>query len=252
MASGPWGQHLGPVWPMELGRCAGAGLRALLQGRSSGLLPTALSLRFSSVGIQGRAQRDRGAARAGWQQVWGRSSSQCSCGKERAEGAALAAARDAQGMRGAPRRGGERGWQGPHGGEAWDKHPAKCRVGHGEKSPLSAGSGGVSASPQAQPGRLREHRGIRSRPYLSLPRGGLGSVEHLLPALHARHGLHVLAPVPDFHRAFLWEGQGWGTRGWQPWPVPPPGGHSHPLTRSLSLCCCPCMSSWLGRWQTAS
>lgn len=104
----------------------------------------------------------------------------------------------------------ERGWQGPHGREVWDRPPAKCGVGHGHGLPFSVGSGGISAPPQAQPRRLREHSGIRTQPYLSLPRGGLGSVEHLLPPLHARHGFHVLAPVTHFHGAFLREGRGRG------------------------------------------
>lgn len=206
------------------GCCAGAGLRALLEGRSSGLLPTPLSLHFSSVGIQGRARRDRGAAREGWQQGWGRSSSQCSCGKQTAEGQwggfgcsqqPDGGASDGHGMRclgqHTQREGQEeRGWQGPHGREVWDRPPAKCGVGHGHGLPFSVGSGGISAPPQAQPRRLREHSGIRAQPYLSLPRGGLGSVEHLLPPLHARHGFHVLAPVTHFHGAFLREGRGRG------------------------------------------
>lgn len=228
----------GEGWPAALGdstacvadgggRCAGAGLRALLEGRSSGLLPTPLSLRFSSVGIQGRARRDRGAAREGWQQGWGRSSSQCSCGKQTAEGQwggfgccqqPDGGASDGHGMRwlgqhtqrGAPRTGGEglagTPWQGGVGqtpsqvwGGTWARVAFFCRE-----------CGGISAPPQAQPRRLREHSGIRTQPYLSLPRGGLGSVEHLLPPLHARHGFHVLAPVTHFHGAFLREGRGRG------------------------------------------
>lgn len=40
-----------------------------------------------------------------------------------------------------------------------------------------------------------------------LLRGGrLGGVEHLLPALHPRHGLHVLPPVAHLHRPLLWAG----------------------------------------------
>lgn len=84
--------------------------------------------------------------------------------------------------------------------------------------------------PQAQVGGAAGSKGTAGKggliPYLSLPRGGLGSVEHLLPPLHPRHGLHVLAPVAHFHGALL-PGRN-GDRAWrggsrQPHTIPPHG-----------------------------
>lgn len=95
--------------------------------------------------------------------------------------------------------------------------------------------------PQAQAGDAAGRTGGRS-PYLSLPRGGFGGVEHLLPPLHPRHGLHVLAPVAHFHGALLPGGTGTGLSGGTAGSPTP----SHPTARSPArgqqLPCCkpPC------------
>lgn len=89
--------------------------------------------------------------------------------------------------------------------------------------------------------------------YLSLSRGGLGGVEHLLPPLHPRHGLHVLAPITHLHGALLPGGWDSGDTGWDqstgspttPRPTAQSPAHGQPLP------CCRCplhQSSALGVW----
>lgn len=269
----------GEGWPAALGdstacvadgggRCAGAGLRALLEGRSSGLLPTPLSLRFSSVGIQGRARRDRGAAREGWQQGWGRSSSQCSCGKQTAEGQwggfgccqqPDGGASDGHGMRwlgqhtqrGAPRTGGEglagTPWQGGVGqtpsqvwGGTWARVAFFCREwGHFCTSPSTAQEAEGAqrdqdpALPLTAPWGTWQRRTSSSSP----------PCPTWLPRSCASH------PLP---RGVPAGGTGPGMRVWQPCPVPPPaqstqlGDTAVPSQSPCPSAVCPCTRSWLG------
>lgn len=45
--------------------------------------------------------------------------------------------------------------------------------------------------------------GVDRTRYLSLACWRFSSIKHLLPALHPRHGLHILTPVTHFHGALL-------------------------------------------------
>lgn len=148
----------------------------------------------------------------------------------------------------------QRGWQGPHCREVWDRPPAKVGmgclflwgVGHFCFSPTTAqeaeGAQGDQdpALPLTAPwGTWQRRTSSSSPPCPTWP-----------PRSCASRPLPQGAPVRGTGLGDEGLGQGWGLRVWQPCPIPSPqlGDTAAPPLSAM----CPCTRSWLGRCQTAA